>query len=238
MKINKNRTADQRAMRYRRINTELNTKGVDTLRYALNDLYAEWEDGTWRNDSIFVENENGKTYRLYPDGDFNVWLTFGPQTQFVCLKMDGQDNGRMTVENLQIFAAKILGERSAMLKMFHTPKKKGGQKRPLTNEELAALDPKSIRDAQASRSLRGGSKNFSVRTLHTRLKEEFPEFYAKLQAGEFPSVTAAAIAAGLKTDPYLPLAQLRRAWKRASAEEREAFELWKKDEASKCLASV
>ena len=77
----------------------------------------------------------------------------------------------------------------------------------------------------------------SVAYLAGILKRDHPKIAAALERGEFKSVRAAAIAAGI-IKVVSSLDQLRRAWKRASAEEREAFELWKKDEASKCLASV
>jgi len=54
------------------------------------------------------------------------------------------------------------------------------------------------------------------------LKRDAPEFAQRLAAGEFPSARAAAIAAGIvKPTPELTI--LRRAWKRASKQEREIF---------------
>lgn len=55
-----------------------------------------------------------------------------------------------------------------------------------------------------------------------RLEADHPDVFAALERGEYASVRAAAIAAGLVKD-RTPLDDLRRAWKNASEEERQAF---------------
>jgi len=65
-----------------------------------------------------------------------------------------------------------------------------------------------------------GSNN-AVR-LTARLKRHHPDIAERLAAGEFKSVRAAAIAAGIVTPPT-PLDRLRTAWRKASADERQQF---------------
>jgi hypothetical protein len=55
-----------------------------------------------------------------------------------------------------------------------------------------------------------------------RLKRDRPDIAERLAAGEFKSARAAAIAAGMKVGQS-PLQALRSQWKKASAEERQAF---------------
>ncbi len=55
-----------------------------------------------------------------------------------------------------------------------------------------------------------------------RIEREHPGIAERLNRGEIPSVRAAAIAAGMIHDPS-GLMQLRRAWRRASPEDRAAF---------------
>lgn len=57
------------------------------------------------------------------------------------------------------------------------------------------------------------------------LKREAPEYYVRFQGGEFESVRAACIAAGLIHHPT-PLDILKRAWKAASAGDRKEFQQW------------
>lgn len=58
-----------------------------------------------------------------------------------------------------------------------------------------------------------------------RLKNEFPTIYADLKAGRHKSITDAAIAARLKM-PRTRLHELKNAWQKASAQERDEFEKW------------
>lgn len=55
-----------------------------------------------------------------------------------------------------------------------------------------------------------------------RIERDHPEIAARLDSGEISSVRAAAVVAGLIREPT-GLMQLRRAWRRAGAEERAAF---------------
>jgi hypothetical protein len=64
----------------------------------------------------------------------------------------------------------------------------------------------------------GNSASYLLR----RLARDHPEILAAYERGEFKTPTAAARAAGIKVDA-LPLTKLRRAWKKASPEERAAF---------------
>jgi hypothetical protein len=57
-----------------------------------------------------------------------------------------------------------------------------------------------------------------------RLERDRPEIAARLRAGEIPSVRAAAIEAGFIRE-RTPLDDLRRAWAKASAGQRQAFGL-------------
>ena len=58
--------------------------------------------------------------------------------------------------------------------------------------------------------------------LVAKLKRDAPEIAERLAAGEFRSVRAAALAAGIVKPPR-PLVELRRWWQRASADDRETF---------------
>jgi hypothetical protein len=69
--------------------------------------------------------------------------------------------------------------------------------------------------------------------LGMRLLEEYPDFYKKWQEGEFGSLRAAAIAAGLVKSQSLPLPRLKFFWKKAGKKEREAFQQWLKTEDAK-----
>lgn len=58
--------------------------------------------------------------------------------------------------------------------------------------------------------------------LAARLKRDHPEIAKRVEAGEFKSMRAAAIEAGIVRPPT-PLDTLRRAWRKASEGERRAF---------------
>ena len=62
----------------------------------------------------------------------------------------------------------------------------------------------------------------SATTIIAKLKRDAPAYAARLAAGEFRSARAAGIAAGIIL-PTSPRTLLRRAWKRASAEERALY---------------
>lgn len=65
---------------------------------------------------------------------------------------------------------------------------------------------------------RGNSASYLI----AKLKRDAPEIAERLAAGEFRSVRAAALAAGIVKPPR-PLVELRRWWERASVDERETF---------------
>jgi hypothetical protein len=62
----------------------------------------------------------------------------------------------------------------------------------------------------------------SVDYLAARIKRDRPDIAEAVERGEFPSIRQAAIAAGI-VKQTTPLDTLRRAWRRASEEERAAF---------------
>jgi hypothetical protein len=71
----------------------------------------------------------------------------------------------------------------------------------------------------------GSRGSNSTPYLAARLARDRPDILARLQAGEFPSVRAAAKAAGLIKEPtFLQLVQ--RGWAKASPEERAAVLTW------------
>lgn len=63
----------------------------------------------------------------------------------------------------------------------------------------------------------------TVPVLSARLAQEHPEVWGAYLNGEYQTVTAAAIAAGLITNSNAPLKRLKENWRRASKAERKAF---------------
>lgn len=61
--------------------------------------------------------------------------------------------------------------------------------------------------------------------LTARIARDHPDVLARMKAGEFPSVRAAAKVAGIVRDPT-PLELMKRAWTRASKAEKDAFMDW------------
>ena len=61
--------------------------------------------------------------------------------------------------------------------------------------------------------------------LAARIKRDHPQIAAGIAAGEYPSIRAAAIAAGIVKVPTA-LETLQRAWKKASSEEQRQFLEW------------
>jgi len=88
----------------------------------------------------------------------------------------------------------------------------------LSHSEAGAKGGRGKKASDKITSFRGTSAEYLV----SRLKKHHPDIAARLAAGEFKSARAAARAAGLKVDDP-PLKLLRRAWKRATADERAAF---------------
>jgi hypothetical protein len=76
------------------------------------------------------------------------------------------------------------------------------------------------RGANSTSTLKRGSTDASY--LARRLKRDHPDIFDQLAAGQYRSVREAAIAAGLITVPT-GLVLLRRAWAKATTEERAAF---------------
>ena len=65
----------------------------------------------------------------------------------------------------------------------------------------------------------------NVSYLASRLKRDRPDLAARVEAGEFKSMRAAAIEAGIVKVPSA-LVLLKRAWEKATPEEREEFNQW------------
>ena len=78
-----------------------------------------------------------------------------------------------------------------------------------------------IRDNITNITGTGTSRNY----LASRLKKQHPEIVDRLRAGEFPSIHAAAIAAGI-VKVKSPLQHLQHWWMKATPEERAAFMQW------------
>lgn len=70
--------------------------------------------------------------------------------------------------------------------------------------------------------MRVGGQGNAASYLLRRLARERPDILEAYERGQFATPTAAARAAGFKVDTT-PLVKLRRAWKRASPEDRETF---------------
>jgi|HubBroStandDraft_6_1064221.scaffolds.fasta_scaffold569210_2 hypothetical protein len=66
----------------------------------------------------------------------------------------------------------------------------------------------------------------SAVVLGMRLREEHPDFYEKWERGEFKTLRAAAIAAGLVKSANVPLPRLKYFWSKAGKKDREAFRKW------------
>jgi hypothetical protein len=87
--------------------------------------------------------------------------------------------------------------------------------------EVQKLVKGAVDDQSASRSNATRSPGRGTAYRLKRLKRDCPDLYEKVIAGEL-STSAAAIAAGILKPPT-PLADLRRAWNKASEEERTTF---------------
>lgn len=87
-------------------------------------------------------------------------------------------------------------------------------------------------DVVNSTSVQGGN---SRDYLLARLKRDSPEIAEALARGEYPSVRAAAKAAGLISDPT-PLTLLQRAWTKASPEDHQGFFRWLLERADQYMA--
>lgn len=88
--------------------------------------------------------------------------------------------------------------------------------------------PKKGEEKGADGTIKHGTNCAS--TLARRLLRDAPEIFARLESGEFKSVRAAAIAAGI-VKPPTPLQVAQRAFRKLTSEEREEFVSWMKKEA-------
>lgn len=113
-------------------------------------------------------------------------------------------------------------------------------------EQILAHDPNRpaflILGGKSGRGKRGGQKgnsnakknesgsnlirfrdNKSAAGMAERLEREFPAIWKRYKGGQIRSITAAAIAAGIKDDPHTPWKESCRAWNRMSKAERRKF---------------
>jgi len=219
------RTPEQRVDNHKRINRELTEGGIRNIRYALQDLYALYQEGAWNKDVVISHNKNGKPIEIRPEGDFCLWLTFGPCPPYI--NLPETSNGReMSVDTLRKLAIDVLDAGSEILEMFNDPNKKGGSKRTLTPAQ--ASKRQGYTEGYSAESPYKKGRNYNTRRLRTRLQEETPDFFKAFQAGTYKSVTEAAVAAGLRQPGRTNLSDLRQAWNRSSAEERNTFKKWQK----------
>ena len=63
----------------------------------------------------------------------------------------------------------------------------------------------------------------SAAGMAERLEREFPAIWKRYKGGQIRSITAAAIAAGIKDDPHTPWKESCRAWNRMTKAERRKF---------------
>ena len=202
------RTPEQRVDNHKRINRELTEGGIRNIRYALQDLYALYQEGAWNKDVVISHNKNGKPIEIRPEGDFCLWLTFGPCPPYI--NLPETSNGReMSVDTLRKLAIDVLDAGSEILEMFNAPKKKGGSKRTLTTAQASKVEgvvelvpagtnltrhqkgstTRTLRTrlqevteyAPAGAQERGHNKANTTRTLRTRLQEETPAQYSQLE---------------------------------------------------------
>lgn len=100
----------------------------------------------------------------------------------------------------------------------------------LTAQQLAQSgEVPALRNAEGGRPGKGEKRDTvshsggtSATYLVAKLKRDAPEFAERLAAGEFRSARACALAAGIIQETSA-LTKLRRAWRAATAEERETF---------------
>lgn len=62
--------------------------------------------------------------------------------------------------------------------------------------------------------------------LSARLAQDYPDFYEAFTRGQYKSIRAAAEAAGIVKPGHDPLPRLKQYWKKATAEQRQAFLEW------------
>lgn len=89
-------------------------------------------------------------------------------------------------------------------------------------EQKAVESGRPPKDEKRSNRTNIQTSGTGAEYLLRRLAKTAPEFVDRYEAGEFPSVRAAAIAAGIVKVPSV-LDKLRTAWRKATPEERQAF---------------
>lgn len=67
------------------------------------------------------------------------------------------------------------------------------------------------------------SHSMSAAGMAERLERDFPAIWKRYKGGQILSITAAAIAAGIKDDPHTPWKESCRAWNRMTKAERRKF---------------
>ena len=168
------RTPEQRVDNHKRINRELTEGGIRNIRYALQDLYALYQEGAWNKDVVISHNKNGKPIEIRPEGDFCLWLTFGPCPPYINLPKTSNLR-EMSVDTLRKLAIDVLDAGSEMLEMFNTPNKKGGSKRTLTPAQASKIQ--GVVECQPAG--RGYKKN-TTRTLPEECWQEAVEMWKRL----------------------------------------------------------
>ena len=107
-----------------------------------------------------------------------------------------------------------------MIREGKTPESRAEKPMPL----LEPHRPTKDEDGNPNNVRVNGHGN-SADYLTARIARDHPAILDRMKAGEFRSVRAAAIEAGI-VKPDTPLTLLMRAWNRASTEERTKFQAW------------
>ena len=72
-------------------------------------------------------------------------------------------------------------------------------------------------------NINSSRNNMSAAGMAERLEREFPAIWKRYKGGQIRSITAAAIAAGIKDDPHTPWKESCRAWNRMTKAARRKF---------------
>lgn len=91
---------------------------------------------------------------------------------------------------------------------------------PLTKEEQSNGDIITINST---------GKGNAAAYLTARLARDRPDILERFRAGDYKSVRAAAIAAGI-IEPQTPLQQVQAGWRRATVEDRKKIVVWVQDQ--------
>ena len=115
--------------------------------------------------------------------------------------------------------------------MFEAELSELGFKNVQAAETMALVDPLGDHGNQAgennsrNRDSQPTSVGRGAPYLAARIKRDRPDIAARVKAGEFKSMRAAAIEAGI-IKPPTPLDKLKAAWAKATKTERQAFMKW------------